>query len=539
MNARLRSDDIQPVVAVALKGDARRQAARLSWRGVALAACCFVATSSLLRADDYEVYDDARGDAVVRRTDPGGDGFVDPDAHRLPDLIQITIGSWNPRNPRSNLYEGEWDEKANKPFLRVDVMFDGLINPPGTLDFGNKGDFDPFRFGPHPVFGFIEMDADENEDTGGEIYHPNGMPEFSGFPEFRYLGNGVRFGGVPHDRSELRDRFARSAEDFDGDCTRGREVEYSGEEFHIAFLGEEYSRHDVVEGEGDGIFEAGETLDLRGCWLHRAHGFEPFSFACGSDQGVYDPPSTLRWSHEIDDDQTTVVLVFPLTNRAAAAMRGDQRVERHDCDPFNQASIEEAMADLQLSARYWENRRGDCKRIIVDWADTDPEDELRARKWEILSLLATSYASREEGYYFVWTDILPNAEFGNVNGDSSVDMGDFLDIHRFIGKNDGGRRDGDGRVNGEVRISDFAVDFSVFDVDYDGLVGRHDVAVIITPGDLDQDGDVDLIDWGRFVECMTGPGRAAPNECLIVDFDFDGDVDLKDVGSFQSAFTGE
>ena len=63
-------------------------------------------------------------------------------------------------------------------------------------------------------------------------------------------------------------------------------------------------------------------------------------------------------------------------------------------------------------------------------------------------------------------------------------------------------------------------------------------------GDSDGDGNADLTDYAVFVGCMAGPETppdpAAPltaQECLdIFDVDEDGDVDLSDAGRFQSAF---
>jgi hypothetical protein len=61
---------------------------------------------------------------------------------------------------------------------------------------------------------------------------------------------------------------------------------------------------------------------------------------------------------------------------------------------------------------------------------------------------------------------------------------------------------------------------------------------VIPYGDLDADGDVDLVDFGEFQLCFTGSGGAATSECTDADADEDGDVDLVDFGQFQLAFTG-
>ena len=58
------------------------------------------------------------------------------------------------------------------------------------------------------------------------------------------------------------------------------------------------------------------------------------------------------------------------------------------------------------------------------------------------------------------------------------------------------------------------------------------------PGDLDNDCDVDLIDWSRFMNCLIGPGVGAEPACRDADLDQDNDVDLKDSALLQSNFTG-
>jgi sugar lactone lactonase YvrE len=58
-------------------------------------------------------------------------------------------------------------------------------------------------------------------------------------------------------------------------------------------------------------------------------------------------------------------------------------------------------------------------------------------------------------------------------------------------------------------------------------------------GDLDRDNDVDLVDFGEFHSCCTGPAPGAlPAECQLADTDRDHDIDLGDFALFQLAFTG-
>ncbi len=56
------------------------------------------------------------------------------------------------------------------------------------------------------------------------------------------------------------------------------------------------------------------------------------------------------------------------------------------------------------------------------------------------------------------------------------------------------------------------------------------------PADLDGDGDVDLLDFGRFQLCFTGTdGGPLEPECQCADFDNDIDVDWQDFVVFQLA----
>ncbi len=62
----------------------------------------------------------------------------------------------------------------------------------------------------------------------------------------------------------------------------------------------------------------------------------------------------------------------------------------------------------------------------------------------------------------------------------------------------------------------------------------------VRTGDSEFDEDVDLIDYGTFADCMTGPARVDRLcDCRFLDIDRDGDVDLGDFALFQNAFTGE
>jgi hypothetical protein len=60
------------------------------------------------------------------------------------------------------------------------------------------------------------------------------------------------------------------------------------------------------------------------------------------------------------------------------------------------------------------------------------------------------------------------------------------------------------------------------------------------PVDIDVDGDVDLSDYGKFLDCYNGPAQPYPPivGCECLDSDYDGDVDLTDYGKFLDCYNG-
>jgi hypothetical protein len=69
---------------------------------------------------------------------------------------------------------------------------------------------------------------------------------------------------------------------------------------------------------------------------------------------------------------------------------------------------------------------------------------------------------------------------------------------------------------------------------------------LVLPGDIDDDGDVDLDDYAAMADCLAGPGATpAPTGSLSLgdcydnfDLDADGDVDLQDLAMLLTVFTG-
>lgn len=437
----------------------------MSFTSLRLVLLAGVAAFSGAMAQEVRVESDSQGDARVIRTDPGADGPVDGAMHPLPDLGLLRIGAWHPADPVTDIFEGEWLNDGG--FVRLDLEFDRLVNPPGTL--GIDQFFDPFLYGAAPVFGYVELDMDADVVTGGEL----------SFPEFRINGNAARWGGLPVG-ARFVDRFALDASAFDHDLGTAPYVDRSGEEFHIALIGAPFENIIKKKGNPNDLFQAGETWIVEGRFFHRAHGYEPFSFACccqGGD-GHYLPRAQLQFAHEVLSNVTTVSLVFPLTNAASAAMRGEGWVELNDGDACNQSSVLEALDDLVFStANAPSSWRNDPDfPIIAAWEFKLAQECLNPLKWDATALLATSYTSPDpDGAELVWTDLLPDAVNGDVNGNGAVDEADRGAILDFIAANDGQPGiDEDGQRDGDVDLIDFGPNFSVFDVNYDGLVDPED-----------------------------------------------------------------
>lgn len=481
------------------------------------------------------VMTDAASDAVVRRTDAGGDGAIDPQTQRLPELLEMRIGGFAPTVPHDDRYDGAWDNAGT--YVRLDLLFDGLVNPPGPLGLGSPV-YDPFLYGPNPVYGFIELDVDGDENTGGEL---------SG-PEFRYLGNVSRFGGVPSD-ARFANRVAENAFAFDGNVTTTPFVDRSGEEFHLVLLGEG-SGSPHVEHESPGgdpaVFEAGETWLVDGKLLHRAHGFEDFALMCFDAEGEYEAEVKVLFSHKLADDRTTISLVYPLTNAAWAALDSPSTpVDSNDGCADGQNSIEEALVDLQFSALIADagTRALAEFQIIAGWEFENPADFLDPAAWRVTALLGTAYSvAQPDASLFIWTDVFPNPRIGDFNGDDTLDALDAAALNAFVATHDGDPMydgDGDGE-NGSLEWAGYAGNFCVFDTDYDGFVTAADAVV---PGDMDLNQLLDVDDIDDFLLSlldldgyMTAHGGVGP--LLRGDINTDGLLDGEDIHGFVTLLLG-
>lgn len=439
------------------------------------------------------VISDRSDDAVIRWTHYGGDGCIDPQIQRLPDLIEVRIGKFAPTVPHADRFEGAWNNSGG--YVGLNLVFNGLVNPPGPLGLdGSAPVYAPFQYGPNPFFGFIEFDMDADEDTGGEL----------AAPEFRYLGNVARFGGLPTE-ARFAGRVATDGAAFDGIVTSPPFVDRSGEEFHLAFLGEEIGSIDVEQespGGDPAVFEAGETWIVEGKLLHRAHGFEDFSLMCFDAKGKYEASVKIQFKHDSATDTTTVILVYPLTNAAWAAFDSPSTpVDPNDGCADGQHSVEEALVDLQFSATIADTATRSLPefQIIAGWEYKTPTNHLNPASWRISALVGTAYGvAQPDAALFIWTDVVPSPRTGDFNGDSVLDALDANALNDFITTNDGNPAyddDGNG-ANGSIDWWNYASNFCLFDSDYNGFVSGTDAVIL---GDMDLSQAISLNDIDDFI----------------------------------------
>jgi hypothetical protein len=493
---------------------------RCGW-GIALACvCCALwAADTAAGQDQVVTYVDPGRDALLRRTDPGGDGPTFPELHPSVELLSITIGAWTPASALysgTDVFDGAFD--CNGQFFRLDVVFDGLVNPPGETD---PTSFNPFEMGDNPVFGFIEIDMDRDVETGGELVAP----------QFRYLANAARFGGKPS-RADFADRVATDTTSLDGDFGTPPFIERHGEEFHIAFIesaiGDDMT---VLIGDSDDTFEEGEVWALEGDPVHRAHGYEEFSLIRD-----FEADSWTYFAHDAVEDVTTVSFVFPMLDDPRLPSPCGTPLDSALCDTEGEESILGGLCDLRRSAQFIRSfPTGDpAEAIILGWEDKSPTEFVDTSQWNITAIFGTSYTSPSPtGEVFAWTDIYPNVVRGDVDGDGVWGDSDVVLIEAYIVQTDGA----DGVVDDQAVVVGFADAFTVLDVNQDGLVDDVDILLVSVPGDHDGDLDVDLLDFGRFQVCFLGQITRDDPECVYSDLDLDLDIDIEDFARLRRIVT--
>lgn len=472
----------------------------------------------VMATDDREVYLDPVGDAVIRRTDAGHDGPVN-NAARLPDLVAIAIGGWRTSTPRNDPYNGSWIDARDTDLFRVDVVFSQLVNPPGPINLVGDG-YDPFRYGNQPVYGYVEFDLDGDSDTGGEI---DGV-------ENRPLGNVSRFGSrfSGSEGSEA----AVSNFDFDDDLCTLPLVERSGEEFHLSLCRCQSFTVDPQNDSTPNSFDAGDTWFLHGRLFRRTHAFKNNSFAFGgSEPGMYDPLVTLRFQHDIASDLTTVSIIWALDNSGWNRLTGNSG-GGNDFDVSNATSILEAVNGMRVEAMNGSGGRCSDFALLEEWGDDNHDrlsDYLRADQWDVKAIFGTAYDVEQFDASYVWTDVGPDANFGDCNGDRFANEADQGIIATVIASADGTSSDADGLVNGQVSLPVSIDSFALYDLDYDGRINMNDSRLIgpVRRGDLNGDLQVDNADrvlLGTMIGLTSGDLGFNPTG----DLDGNGIIDSQD-----------
>ena len=481
-----------------------------------------------------DVPDSNHPDAMARPALPGPMEQVDA-ADGLPDLVTMRLSSWAPDEGSGDLFQGEYVQYQGGSFgrqdlfFRLDLAFWGVVNPPGPM---GAQLYEPTLYGPSPVYGFVEIDMDDDVSTGGEIDAPG----------FRYLGNVSRFGGLVM-REAFQDRVARSYADLDDDPWTSPSVERHGEEFHLALLGSQFGNSDIVRlrGNDNWLFEAGETWRLYGPFFHRAHGYRDFTFMEGPDgDGEYMPTCVLQFEHDADSDMTIVTLLFPLTN-AAAANLVDEMPQSENADAWDQTSVSEALWDLRFAALFLRQYGGGFfgEDLIAGWAFREPSAYLDPQRWRPTALLGTaSPVADDQGLSMIWSDVCPNVVLGDVDGSGEADDADLAITAAFVDQYDAT----DGVMDGFVLIPGFPLNFHLYDVDYDGVVSymerpmAHPRWDSKKAGDLDRDFDIDLEDFAVFQMCYGA--SPLPLICLAVDYDENQVIDGTDFLGLMDLFAG-
>lgn len=441
--------------------------------------------TSVLRADDaHEDLSncvsivDLDGDAVIRRTDPGNDGQL-PAGATIPDIASVSICAWQPFNPAVDPYVGTTIDPDGADIFKLEIIINGFVNPPGHL-FGSNPDV--FVFGPSPVVGFLDIDVDDEKDTGGEL---------DGAAESRYLANVGRFGIRPYD--SLGERIATSRQDIDGNFNTQPQYERSGADFALVLCGCDAPTIVSQSGNMDNIFDPGEDWIVNARFFERAQGYRDASAAFGgSAPGLYDPKVDLRFTHDIATDTTTITLVYPLTMAGAAALAG-QPEQPIDLNVANHNSIAEGIQDIidgadagGISGPAWE--------LVRKWQGEDYTHATDISEWSMTALFGMPYASPSEGTY-VWTDTAGDETFGDLDGNGTVDTADESLVRNTVYDNDNTSNDADNTFNGMWTLLNPGYNFSLYDLDGDMVVDAIDLNILRPVADYNRDGIVNTADF--------------------------------------------
>ncbi|MFI4881384.1 MAG: hypothetical protein ACIAQU_02240 [Phycisphaerales bacterium JB064] len=480
-----------------------------------IAAVLVAVVVPIAMADDplERMFMDPSGDAVLRPTDRDGDGEVSSSSV-LPDIISLSVAGWLPSSPASDPYTGAAVASEGSHIFRLQLVLNGLVNPPGTLGLSGQS-FDPYKFGPSPVFGFVELDVDDRKDTGGHL----GVSA-----ESRFMANVARFASRPE--GSIGERIAVSSAEYDQDIATGAPYEWSGADWALAFCG--CSAVTLVSeiGNGNGLFEAGETMIVRGRFFSRSEGYISASgMSGGSVGGAYDPWVNVRFQHSTTTGRTTITFVGAVTNQGYGMLAGTS------APPINYRaddgwSIEEGVTDLIESAPL---SSGQARVLYIDWDGRDVEDSLEPVEWRATALVGTSYTDQFVDGLYVWTDVGFDLKKGDLDGDSMAGLLDQTVFRNWVYANDGGAFDSDGIKNGRVVVDDVPFGFSLYDLDGSGIIIHKDLNAYGPRADLNGDGSRDVFDFLAFQNLYDAGD-------LRADFDMNEVLNIFDSLEFQNAF---
>lgn len=477
-----------------------------------LAIAIVLSLAALAIAGEPGVWNDPSGDAVIRRTDLGNDAPLPVDFEPI-DLLMVRVMGWLPNSPSTNLYDGA-EVSGDANFVRIQVSVDGLISPPGPIGL-NGFAYNPYQFGDRPITGFIDLDIDDQKDSGGEL-----MPLASS----RYLANVARFSMSP--AGSISERMIQSEQDLDSDFFEGPEFERTGAEFTLVMCGCFAPSIISQDGNLDSIFDSGETWVVGGRFFERFESFQPLSAMFGGgDFGLFNPTTALRFEHDPFLDQTTITLVFPITNAGAAAIQ-NHPVQPLDLSLSNDTSLEEALDDLIIGADF---ANGALGVLTNDWRDQDATDFRVPSEWKTTALIGTAPLTPQPSSFYVWTDTGFNEFHEDFNLDQLNDAFDSDTLEDYIDDNDGTIHDNDQIVNGEIGIANFGLGFHFFDTNYDGIVSDADQPAAVCQADLTGDGAVDFLDISAFLGSFT-------QQTPLADLNADGNWDFLDISAFLTFF---
>lgn len=471
-----------------------------------------ICSTLLASPDNSGVWTDAQDDALVRRTDMGNDAPLPAEFVPI-DLLSVTVEGWLPSSPTSDLYAGSV-VIGDAEFVRIQVVVDGLVSPSGPIGI-NGFPYNPYQFGARPITGFIDLDIDGQKNSGGEL-----MP----IARNRYLANVARFGLSP--QGSISERMVQSGSDIDSNFFLGPQFERTGAEFSLNMCGCFSTSIHSQNGNMNSLFEAGETWVVGGRFIERFASFQDLSVLFGgSDFGLFDPMASLQFAHEIGEDDTTITLVFPITN-AGAALQAGQPEQSIDLNLSNHTSMEEAIDDLILGSDF---ATGVLAELVDGWDNEQFDDFREPSRWDVTALIGTAPLTAQPSSFYVWTDTGFNEHLADFNLDELNTPLDDDTLLAFIAVNDGSANDADSVVNDQVGIADFGIEFHFYDLNYDGVVSEDDIVGMTCRADLSDDGVLDFFDISAFLSLFASQDPQA-------DFSDDGLFDFFDISAFLTAF---